>query len=142
MTQAEVEGSLLGRAARVASVFAKYGLRETRGGADPIEIRARRLRDALEELGPTFAKLGQQLNLTYGTGDEAKDVARDVERQRVDHRKPVLPLEVGEQLLLADEREPNEVGRECAAVLALLLERLHQLVGGQVAALLEDVSET
>src|SRR5437764_8723779 len=62
MTQAEVEGSLLGRAARVASVFAKYGLRETRGGADPIEIRARRLRDALEELGPTFAKLGQILS--------------------------------------------------------------------------------
>ena len=61
MTQAEVEGSLLGRATRVASVFAKYGLRETRGSADPIEIRARRLRDALEELGPTFAKLGQIL---------------------------------------------------------------------------------
>src|SRR5436189_3366293 len=58
MTQAEVDGSLLGRATRVASVFAKYGFRETRGSADPIEIRARRLRDALEELGPTFAKLG------------------------------------------------------------------------------------
>ena len=51
MTQAEVEGSLLGRATRVASVFAKYGLRETRGGTDAPEIRARRLRDALEELG-------------------------------------------------------------------------------------------
>ena len=62
MTQAEVEGSLLGRATRVASVFAKYGLRETRGSSDPIEIRARRLRDALEELGPTFAKLGQILS--------------------------------------------------------------------------------
>jgi predicted unusual protein kinase regulating ubiquinone biosynthesis (AarF/ABC1/UbiB family) len=62
VTQAEVEGSLLGRATRVASVFAKYGLRETRGSADPVEIRARRLRDALEELGPTFAKLGQILS--------------------------------------------------------------------------------
>jgi ubiquinone biosynthesis protein len=62
LTQAEVEGSLLGRATRVASVFAKYGLRETRGSSDPIEIRARRLRDALEELGPTFAKLGQILS--------------------------------------------------------------------------------
>src|SRR5256886_10085063 len=62
MTQAEVEGSLLGRATRVASVFAKYGMRETRGSADPIEIRARRLRDALEELGPTYAKLGQILS--------------------------------------------------------------------------------
>jgi ubiquinone biosynthesis protein len=62
VTQAEVEGSLLGRATRVASVFAKYGLRETRGGTDPPEIRARRLRDALEELGPTYAKLGQILS--------------------------------------------------------------------------------
>src|SRR5213079_3608467 len=62
MTQAEVEGSLLGRATRVASVFAKYGMRETRGSADPMEIRARRLRSALEELGPTFAKLGQILS--------------------------------------------------------------------------------
>ncbi|HYX75970.1 MAG TPA: AarF/UbiB family protein, partial [Gaiellaceae bacterium] len=62
MTQAEVEGSLLGRAARVASVFAKYGLRETRGSGDSQEVRARRLRDALEELGPTYAKLGQILS--------------------------------------------------------------------------------
>src|SRR3982751_1378313 len=62
MTQAEVEGSLLGRATRVASVFAKYGLRETRGSSDPPEVRARRLRDALEELGPTYAKLGQILS--------------------------------------------------------------------------------
>jgi predicted unusual protein kinase regulating ubiquinone biosynthesis (AarF/ABC1/UbiB family) len=62
VTQAEVEGSLLGRASRVATVFAKYGLRETRGSGDSPEIRARRLRDALEELGPTFAKLGQILS--------------------------------------------------------------------------------
>src|SRR5512133_2272397 len=62
MTQAEVEGSLLGRATRVASVFAKYGLRETRGSGDSQEVRARRLRDALEELGPTYAKLGQILS--------------------------------------------------------------------------------
>src|SRR5205085_6047211 len=34
----------------------------TRGTPDPIEFRARRLRDALEELGPTFAKLGQILS--------------------------------------------------------------------------------
>jgi ubiquinone biosynthesis protein len=60
MTQAEAEGSLIGRATRVASVFARYGLRETRG--DRLEVRARRLRDALEELGPTYAKLGQILS--------------------------------------------------------------------------------
>jgi ubiquinone biosynthesis protein len=62
VTQAEAEGSLIGRAARVASVMAKYGLRETRGGGDDLRVRARRLRDALEELGPTYAKLGQILS--------------------------------------------------------------------------------
>ena len=62
MTQAEIEGSLLGRATRVASVFARYGFRETRGSGDALDVRARRLRDALEELGPTYAKLGQILS--------------------------------------------------------------------------------
>jgi ubiquinone biosynthesis protein len=62
VTQVEAEGSLLGRATRVASVFAKYGLRETRGSGDSFEVRARRLREALEELGPTYAKLGQILS--------------------------------------------------------------------------------
>jgi ubiquinone biosynthesis protein len=62
VTQAEIEGSLLGRATRVASVFAKYGFRETRGSGDALDVRARRFRDALEELGPTYAKLGQILS--------------------------------------------------------------------------------
>ena len=62
MTAHEVEGRLLGRAARIAKVLAKYGLRE-RGSADvPLRERARNLRAALEELGPTFAKLGQILS--------------------------------------------------------------------------------
>jgi predicted unusual protein kinase regulating ubiquinone biosynthesis (AarF/ABC1/UbiB family)/nucleotide-binding universal stress UspA family protein len=56
------EDQLLGRAAHVARVFAKHGLRDVlhRGGDDA--GRARRLRGALEELGPTFAKLGQILS--------------------------------------------------------------------------------
>jgi hypothetical protein len=49
---------LLGRAAEIGRVFARHGLREDRPAAD----RARRLREALEELGPTFAKLGQILS--------------------------------------------------------------------------------
>ncbi len=53
---------LLGRAAEIGRVIAKYGLRE-RGSADvPLRERARNLRQALEELGPTFAKLGQILS--------------------------------------------------------------------------------
>ena len=61
-TVAGDEDRLLGRAAEIGRVVAKYGLRE-RGAADvPMRERARNLRAALEELGPTFAKLGQILS--------------------------------------------------------------------------------
>jgi ubiquinone biosynthesis protein len=57
------EDELLGRAAHVARVFASYGLRDIvhRTPGDDAG-RARRLRGALEELGPTFTKLGQILS--------------------------------------------------------------------------------
>lgn len=65
-TEPVTEGQLLRRAARIARVITKYGLREvlSRGGErDASEAtRARRFRDALQELGPTFAKLGQILS--------------------------------------------------------------------------------
>jgi ubiquinone biosynthesis protein len=54
---------LLGRAAHVAQVFASYGLRDVlHRTKDDAAGRARRFRNALEELGPTFAKLGQILS--------------------------------------------------------------------------------
>jgi ubiquinone biosynthesis protein len=57
------EGELLGRAARVAQVFAKFGLGDVvHRGRDEGAGRARRFRSALEELGPTFSKLGQILS--------------------------------------------------------------------------------
>jgi predicted unusual protein kinase regulating ubiquinone biosynthesis (AarF/ABC1/UbiB family)/nucleotide-binding universal stress UspA family protein len=57
------EGQLLGRAAQVARVFGQYGLGEIlHRGEDDATTRARRFRDALEELGPTFGKLGQILS--------------------------------------------------------------------------------
>jgi ubiquinone biosynthesis protein len=58
-------GELLGRAAHIATVVGKFGLGSvfTRGDGDgDTATRARRFRDALEELGPTFAKLGQILS--------------------------------------------------------------------------------
>jgi ubiquinone biosynthesis protein len=64
----EVDGRLLGRAARIGRVMARHGLRELftspKPGedADVVRERARRFRTALEELGPTFAKLGQILS--------------------------------------------------------------------------------
>jgi predicted unusual protein kinase regulating ubiquinone biosynthesis (AarF/ABC1/UbiB family) len=62
----DVEGQLLGRAAQIGRVLARYGLRELRASG-PLDYaarraRAERLRAALEELGPTFAKLGQILS--------------------------------------------------------------------------------
>jgi predicted unusual protein kinase regulating ubiquinone biosynthesis (AarF/ABC1/UbiB family)/nucleotide-binding universal stress UspA family protein len=62
-----VEPHLLGRATHLAAVMAKHGLQSLfgHGPDDPLEAQrsqARRLRTALEELGPTFAKLGQILS--------------------------------------------------------------------------------
>jgi len=59
---AAADERLLGRAARIATVLGKYGFGEARRDSDPPQERARRLREALEELGPTFAKLGQILS--------------------------------------------------------------------------------
>ncbi|MBV9945090.1 MAG: universal stress protein [Solirubrobacterales bacterium] len=64
--QAASEGQLLGRAARIATIVAKYGLGNllSRNGdpASSYDARATRFRQVLEELGPTFAKLGQILS--------------------------------------------------------------------------------
>ncbi len=62
----DVEGQLFGRAAEITRILAKHGLKDVlgRGSSDELTslARARRLREALEELGPTFAKLGQILS--------------------------------------------------------------------------------
>ena len=62
----DVEGQLLGRATQIGRVLARHGLRDAvrkrRATSSGTPRRARRLRDALEELGPTFAKLGQILS--------------------------------------------------------------------------------
>ena len=52
-------GHLTARAARISAILAKHGLRDLK---DHGEDRPARLREALEELGPTFAKLGQILS--------------------------------------------------------------------------------
>ena len=54
------DAGLLRRASHIARVFARFGL-DSRAAASAAD-RARRLRSALEELGPTFAKLGQILS--------------------------------------------------------------------------------
>jgi ubiquinone biosynthesis protein len=63
-----VEGQLLGRAARITRVLAKHGLKELFTSSDSGEpvlstrAGAQRFRATLEELGPTFCKLGQVLS--------------------------------------------------------------------------------
>jgi ubiquinone biosynthesis protein len=68
--ESEAPASQIGRLARgrtIAAVFARHGIRELLGGPDEEGVtgrrrQAKRLRSALEELGPTFAKLGQLLS--------------------------------------------------------------------------------
>jgi len=64
---AETEPHLMSRGTRIATVFAKHGLKELFGRPDAEgtigrERQAKRMREALEELGPTFCKLGQILS--------------------------------------------------------------------------------
>jgi predicted unusual protein kinase regulating ubiquinone biosynthesis (AarF/ABC1/UbiB family)/nucleotide-binding universal stress UspA family protein len=63
----DTEPHLIARGTKIASVFAKHGLKELFGrpdeeGASGRQRQAKRLREALEELGPTFCKLGQILS--------------------------------------------------------------------------------
>jgi len=64
---APTEPRLVARGSRIAAVMARHGLKELFGrphqeGATGRRRQAKRLREALEELGPTFAKLGQVLS--------------------------------------------------------------------------------
>jgi len=61
------EPRLMARGARIAAVMSKHGLRELFGqpdeeGTTGRRRQAKRLRAALEELGPTYSKLGQVLS--------------------------------------------------------------------------------
>jgi ubiquinone biosynthesis protein len=94
-----VEGGLLGRAAEITRVLAKYGLAERAASPDSEEgslrARAERLRLALEELGPTFAKLGQILST----------------------RPDLLPPEVIEELATLQDRVTPMTEAEVVAVM-------------------------
>jgi ubiquinone biosynthesis protein len=61
------EPHLMSRGTKIATVFAKHGLKELFGRPDADGVfgrrrQAKRLRSSLEELGPTFAKIGQILS--------------------------------------------------------------------------------
>ncbi|MEB2331665.1 MULTISPECIES: AarF/UbiB family protein [Nitrosomonas] len=89
---------LVARATHIAAVMAKHGLTELFSQSDPdISIRrqqARRLRGALEELGPIFSKLGQVLST----------------------RPDLLPIEYIEELVLLQSRVPPMTESEVVRV--------------------------
>jgi ubiquinone biosynthesis protein len=65
--ETETEPHLIARGTKIAAVFAKHGLKEVFGrpddeGAIGRRRQAKRVRASLEELGPTFAKIGQILS--------------------------------------------------------------------------------
>lgn len=93
------EPRLAARATRIAAVMAKHGLTELFGQSHDPDIsirrqRARRLRAALEELGPIFSKLGQVLST----------------------RPDLLPAEYIEELVLLQSRVPPMTESEVVRV--------------------------
>jgi len=65
--EVETQPHLMARGTKIATVFAKHGLKELFGrpdqeGAIGRQRQAKRMREAFEELGPTFCKLGQILS--------------------------------------------------------------------------------
>jgi ubiquinone biosynthesis protein len=85
-------GHLTARTARIAAVVAKHGLRDR---LEHGEGRPARLRTALEELGPTFAKLGQMLST----------------------RPDLIPPEVAEELASLQDRVPPLTESEVVQVM-------------------------
>jgi ubiquinone biosynthesis protein len=93
------EPRLVARATHIATVMAKHGLTELFGQSDEPDTtirrqQAKRLRTALEELGPTFSKLGQVLST----------------------RPDLLPVEYIEELALLQSHVPPMTERDVARV--------------------------
>src|SRR5437867_2796001 len=93
------EPRLVARATHIATVMAKHGLTELFGHSDERDMsirrqQAKRLRAALEELGPTFSKLGQVLST----------------------RPDLLPVEYIEELALLQDHVPPMTEREVVRV--------------------------
>ena len=93
------EPRLVARATHIATVMAKHGLTELFGQSDEPDTtirrqQAKRLREALEELGPTFSKLGQVLST----------------------RPDLLPVEYIEELALLQSHVPPMTERAVVQV--------------------------
>ena len=113
----------LGRGGTIAGVFAKHGIRELLGspdedGATGRRRQAKRLRSALEELGPTFAKLGQLLStrpdlLPPEFIEELAELQDDVPALTEEQVVRVMEADLGvpwEDVFGSIEREPLAAG--------------------------------
>jgi predicted unusual protein kinase regulating ubiquinone biosynthesis (AarF/ABC1/UbiB family)/nucleotide-binding universal stress UspA family protein len=97
---ATTEPRLVARGLQIASVMARHGLKALFDGSDEPSANERRhkakhLREALEELGPTFSKLGQVLST----------------------RPDLLPAEFIEELASLQDHVPPMAEREVVAVM-------------------------
>jgi ubiquinone biosynthesis protein len=84
----------LRRAARIGKVLARHGLQS----ASTDEDRARGLRESLEELGPTFCKLGQILS----TRPDLIGPAMVAELSKLQDDVPALPADEIERVIAAE----------------------------------------
>jgi len=113
----------LGRGGTIAAVFARHGIRELLGspdeeGATGRRRQAKRLRSALEELGPTFAKLGQLLStrpdlLPPEFIEELAELQDDVPALTEEQVVRVMEADLGvpwEDVFGSIEREPLAAG--------------------------------
>jgi predicted unusual protein kinase regulating ubiquinone biosynthesis (AarF/ABC1/UbiB family)/nucleotide-binding universal stress UspA family protein len=87
---------LLGRATEIGAVMARHGIKHlfAPDGSDPQATQrdqAKRLREALEELGPTFSKLGQILSTR---ADLLPPAFIEELAQLQDHVRPITEAEV------------------------------------------------
>jgi predicted unusual protein kinase regulating ubiquinone biosynthesis (AarF/ABC1/UbiB family)/nucleotide-binding universal stress UspA family protein len=103
--ESPIERRLLGRAIRILRVLVKTSIKELRSrfGAHAetaMRERARRIRDALQELGPTFAKLGQVLSTRPDL------LAPEVIEELATLQEKVTPL-TEQEVVAAMERELN-----------------------------------
>jgi ubiquinone biosynthesis protein len=142
----EKTGGLVGRAGRITFVLGRHGLRDRRerGRNGSTATRARNLRLALEELGPSFAKLGQILStrpdlLAPEFVDELARLQDDVAPLTEEEVVSVMEAELGQvhrATLESGERVVVKVQRPTARDDILRDLRLLELFAEKVASLI------
>ena len=125
---AAADERLLGRATRIAKVLGKYGFGEARRDSDSPQQRARRLRDALEELGVPWEDVFTRIDpepLAAGTiGQVHRAVLEDGERVVVKVQRPTAKDDIYRDLslleLFAEKTANRDVLRKIVDIPAVI----------------------